>query len=119
MRLTDGQIGYSRSQVNNALITQKVGIITSTSGMMKAVAIRNGANIRIMGTFYNTASIGSGSKFGNIPSEFIPTTNKTGQAYVDISHSTAVTFHIYNDGTMDYVSGAIRAFLDFCIDYTI
>jgi hypothetical protein len=101
---TDGSITYN-------------GLITSDSGIMQAVATRVGNAVTLIGQFINSGSVPSSTKFGNIAKICRPTSNITTTAYAN--GSTSVTFHVYKDGTFDYVSGATRSTLEFAVTYTV
>jgi hypothetical protein len=84
---------------------------------MQAVATRVGNTVTLIGKFINSASVPSSTKFGSIAKICRPTSNITTTAYAN--GSTSVTFHVYKDGTFDYVSGATRNTLEFAITYTV
>ena len=93
------------------------GLIETNSGIMLATAIRIDNSVTLAGKFINSGGIVSSTKFGNIPKLCRPTSNITRTAYADSASN--ITFHVYSDGTFDYVSGTTRSTLEFAINYTV
>ena len=86
---------------------------------MLATATRIGKKVTLRGVFFNTGNIGSSTKFGSIPVFCRPNSTISDRCYVGYSGSSPVTFHVYSDGTMDYVSGATRSDFQFCVSYDV
>ena len=84
---------------------------------MQAIATRVGNSVSLIGKFINSGNVPSSTKFGEIAKYCRPSTTVTSTAYAD--SYTNVTLHVYNDGTFDYVSSAVRNTLEFAVSYTV